>query len=86
MIPQNTFPYLIATATILDIKPHPYRQQCNLWTFMMCKCENNQIESWQIQRGENETLHFIWLHMVYSIACAMLKHMSYEIKFNAQNH
>ena len=53
---------------------------------MMCKCENNQIESWQIQRGENETLHFIWLHMVHSIACAMLKHMSYEIKFNAQNH
>ena len=24
----------------------------------MCLCENNQIESWQIQMGENETLRF----------------------------
>ena len=33
---------------------------------MMCLCENNQIESWQIQMGENETLRFFWLHIVGS--------------------
>ena len=60
MIPKNTFSYLSATAAILDI-------ECNLWTVMMCLCEYNQIESWQIQMGENETLRFIGLHMVHTI-------------------
>ena len=52
---------------------------------MMYLCENNRIESWQIQIGENETLHFIWLHMAHNIACAIhvLKHMIFEIKLNA---
>ena len=59
MIPQNTVSYLMATAALLDIKSHPNRQQCNLWTVTMCLCENNRIESWQIQMGENETLHIL---------------------------
>ena len=63
----------MATAAILDIKFHPNRQQCNLRTVMMCLCENNQIESWHIQMGENEILRFIWLHMVHNIECVMLK-------------
>ena len=49
MIPKNMFSYLSATAAILDIKSYPNMQQCNLWTVMMCLCENNQIESWQIR-------------------------------------
>ena len=53
---------------------------------MMCLCENNRIDSWQIQIGENETLRFVWLHMIHNIACVMLKHMSFEIRFNVQNH
>ena len=85
MISKNTFSYLSATAAILDIKFYPNRQQCNLWTVMMCLCENNQIESWQIQMGENETLRFIWLHMVHTIACVMLKQQFFEIQTNAQN-
>ena len=82
MIPKNTFSYLSATAAILDIKSYPNRQQCNLWIVMVRLCENNQIESWQIQMGENETLHFIWLHMVHTIACVMLKHQFFEIETN----
>ena len=85
MIPKNTFSYLMATAAILDIKSHPNRQQCNLWTVMMCLCENNRIESWQIQIGENETLRIIWLHMVHSIACVMLKQKLFEIETYTQN-
>ena len=85
MIPKNTFSYLSATAVILDIKSYPNRQQCNLWTVMMCLCENNQIDSWQIQMGENETLRLIWLHMVFTIACVMLKQQFFEIKTNTQN-
>ena len=85
MIPKNTFSYLSATAAILDIKSYPNRQQCNLWTVMMCLCENNQIESWQIQKGENETLRFIWLHMVHTIACVMLKQQFFEIESNNKN-
>ena len=85
MIPKNTFSYLMATAAILDIKSHPNRQQCDLWTVMMCLCENNRIESWQMQIGENETLRFIWLHMVHNIACVMLKHQFFEIETNTQN-
>ena len=49
---------------------------------MMCLCENNQIESWQIQMGENETLRFIWLHMIQSIAFVMLKQQFFEIETN----
>ena len=26
---------------------------------MMCLCENNRFDSWQIQIGENETLRFL---------------------------
>ena len=52
---------------------------------MMFLCENNQIESWQIQIGENETLRFIWLHMVYTIACVLLKQQFFEIETNTQN-
>ena len=85
MIPQNTFSYLMATAAILDIKSHPNRQQCNLWIVMLCLCENNLIESWQIQMGENETLRFIWLHMVHNFACAMLKQQFFEIETYNQN-
>ena len=85
MIPKNMFSYLSATAAILDIKSYPNRQQCNLWTVMMCLCENNQIESWQIQMGENETLRFIWLHMVHTIACVMLKQQFFEIETNTKN-
>ena len=85
MISKNTFSYLMATAAILDIKSHPNRQKCNLCTVMMCLCENNRIESWKIQMGENETLRFIWLHMVHNIACVMLKQQFFEIETNAQN-
>ena len=52
---------------------------------MMCLCEYNQIESWQIQMGENETLRFIWLHMVHTIECVMLKQQFFEIETNTQN-
>ena len=75
----------MATAAILDIKSHPNRQQCNLWTVMMCLCENNRIESWQIQMGENETLRIIWLRMVHDIARVMLKQQFIEIETNPQN-
>ena len=34
---------------------------------------------------ENETLRFIWLHMVHNIACVMLKQQFFEIKTNTQN-
>ena len=85
MIPKNTFSYLSSTAAILDIKSYPNKQQCNLWTVMMCLCENNQIESWQIQMGENETLRFIWIHMVHTIACVTLKQQFFEIDTNTQN-
>ena len=47
---------------------------------MMCLCENYQIESWHKQMGENETLRFIWLHMVHTIACVMLKQQFFEIE------
>ena len=85
MISKNTFLYLSATAVILDIKSYPNRQQCNFWTVMMCLCENNHIEPWQIQMGENETLRFIWLYMVHTIACEMYKQLFFEIKTNTQN-
>ena len=85
MISKNTFSYLMAMAAILDIKSHPNRQQCNLWTVMMCLCENIQIETWQIQMGENETLRFIWLNMVNNIACVMLKQQFFKIETNTQN-
>ena len=52
---------------------------------MMRLCENNRIESWQIHLGENETFRFIWLHMVHSIACVMLKQQFLEIETNTQN-
>ena len=85
MISKNMFSYLSATAAILNIGSYPNRQQFNLWTVMMCLCEYNQIESWQIQMGENETLRFIWLHMVHTIACVMLKQQFFEIETNTQN-
>ena len=85
MIPQNTFSYLSATAAILDIKSYQNRQQCDLWTVMMCLCENNQIESWHIQMGENETVCFVWLHMVHTIACVMVKQQFFEIETYTQN-
>ena len=85
MIPKNTISYLMATAAILDIKSHPIRQQCNLWTVMMCLCENNQFESWQIQMRENEKIRFICLHMVHNIACVMLKQQFFEIETITQN-
>ena len=52
---------------------------------MMCLCENKQIEPRQIQMRENETLRFIWLHMVHTIACVMLKQQFFEIETNTQN-
>ena len=85
MIPKNTFSYLSATAAMLDIESYPNRQQCNLWTVMMYLYENNYIESWLIQMGENETLRFLWLHMVHTIACVMLKQQFFEIETNTQN-
>ena len=85
MIPKNTFSYLSATTAISDIKSYPNRQQCNLWTVMMCLCESHQIESWQIQIVENETLRFIWLHMVRTIACVMLKQQFLEIETYTKN-
>ena len=85
MISKNTHSYLSATAAILDIESYPNRQQWDLWTVMMCLCEYNQIESWQIQMGENETLCFIWLHMVPAIACVMQKQQFFEIETNTQN-
>ena len=85
MLLKNTFSYLSATAAILDIKSYPNRQQHNLSTVMMFLCENNQIESWQIQMGENETLRFIWLHMVHTSACVMLKQQFLEIETITQN-
>ena len=85
MIPKNTFSYLSATAAILDIESYPNRQQSNFWTVMMCLCEYNQIESWQIQMGENETLRFIWLHMVHTIECVMLKQQFFEFETYTQN-
>ena len=80
MIPKNTVSYRMATAAILDIKSPQNRQQYNHWTVMMYLCENNQIESWLIQMGENETLRFIWLHMVHNIACVMLNNSSLKLK------
>ena len=85
MIPLNTFSYLSATAAILDIESYPNRQQCNFGTVMVCLCEYNQIKSRQIQMGENETLRFIWLHMVHTIECVMLKQQFFEIETNTQN-
>ena len=85
MIPKNTFSYLMATAAIFDIKSHQNRQQRYLWIVMLCLCENNRIESWQIQMGENETLRFIWLHMLHNFACVMLKQQLFEIETNNQN-
>ena len=85
MILKNTFSYVSATEAILDIKSYPNRQQCNFWTVLMCFCENNQIESWQIQMGENETLRFNWLHMAHTIACVMLKQQFFVIETNTQN-
>ena len=35
--------------------------------------------------GENETLHFIWLHMWRAITCVMLKQQFFEIETNTQN-
>ena len=35
--------------------------------------------------GENETLRFIWLHMVQNIACVMLKQQFFEIETDAEN-
>ena len=52
---------------------------------MMCLCEKIQVEPWQIQMGENEALRFIWLHMVNTIACVMLKQQIFEIETNTQN-
>ena len=52
---------------------------------MMRLCENNRIESWQMQMRENETLRFIWLHMVHNIVCVMLKQQFFEIETNTQN-
>ena len=75
----------MATAAILDIKSHPNRQECNLWTVMMCLCENNLIESWQIQMRENEKFRFIWLHMVHNITCVLFKQQFFEIETNTQN-
>ena len=53
MVSKNMLPYLTAMVTILDNESHPYRQQCNLRIVMMC--ENNRVESQQIQIGENKT-------------------------------
>ena len=72
----------MAAAVILDIKSYPNRQRGNRWAIMMCLCENNRIESWQIKMGENETLHIMWSHMVHNIACVMLKQQFFEIKTN----
>ena len=83
MIPKNLFSHPMTTTAILDIKSHPNRQQCNLWTVMMCLSENNQIESRQIHMEENGT-SFIWLHMVHNIACVMLKQQFFEIETNTQ--
>ena len=35
--------------------------------------------------GENETLRFIWLHMVHTIEGVMLKQQFFEIETNTQN-
>ena len=35
--------------------------------------------------GENETLHFIWLHMAHNITCVMLQKQIFEIETNTQN-
>ena len=35
--------------------------------------------------GENETLSFIWLHMVHNIACVMLNQQFFEIETHTQN-
>ena len=35
---------------------------------------------------ENETLRFIWLHMVHNIEYVMLKQQVFEIKTNTQNN
>ena len=60
MILKNTFSYLMATAAIFDIKSHPNRQQCYLWTVMMCLCENNRIESLHIHLyGWEKTEHYV---------------------------
>ena len=79
------FSYLSATASILDIESYSNRQQCDLWTVMMGLCKNNQIESCQIQMGENERLRFIWLRMVHTIACVMLTQQFFKIETNTQN-
>ena len=35
--------------------------------------------------GENETLRFIWLHMVQNVVCVMLKQQFFKMETNAQN-
>ena len=35
--------------------------------------------------GENEPLRFIWLHMVHTIECVMLKQQFFEIETYTQN-
>ena len=52
---------------------------------MMYLCENNRLESWQIQIGGNETFHFTWLHKVHNITRVMLQHKFFEIETNTQN-
>ena len=49
-------------------------------TGLLCLCENNRIESWQIQMGENETLRFICLHMAHNIEAQCLSNSSLKLK------
>ena len=52
---------------------------------MMCLCENNQIESWQMQEKTKQNKQIIWLHMVRTIACVMRKQQFFKIETNTQN-
>ena len=81
MIPKNTLSYLMATAAILDIKAHPNRQQCNLWTVIMCFCENIRIVADTDGRKLNITFYLV----TCGIACVRLKQRFFEIETNTQN-
>ena len=69
----------MAKTAILDIKAHPNRQQSNLWTVIMCFCENIRI----VPDTDGRKLNITFYLVTYGIACVRLKH--FEIETNTQN-
>ena len=67
----------MATAAILDIKSHP-----NIYDVLVWKQSNWVVTDTD---GRKRNFAFIWLHMVHTIACVMLKQHFFEIKIKTQN-